>query len=112
MKDQNRKKKTTVGDVIFRMVFWAARVVFCYCAFRLVTIFLAYKAGNDEYSALNEQYVDDSFEFGSGSGGQSDENGSGGDSAGARREKRQKVKPKRNLPQMRRATNMSESFLL
>ena len=31
---------------------------------------------------MNEQYVDDSFEFGSGSGGQSDENGSGGDSAG------------------------------
>ena len=65
MKDQNRKKKTTVGDVIFRIVFLAALVVFCYCAFRLVTIFLAYKAGNDEYSALNEQYVDDSFEFGS-----------------------------------------------
>lgn len=82
MKDQNRKKKTTVGDVIFRIVFLAALVVFCYCAFRLVTIFLAYKAGNDEYSALNEQYVDDSFEFGSGSGGQSDGNGSGGDSAG------------------------------
>ena len=51
------RKKTTVGDIIWRIIFLAALAVFCYCGYRLLTIYLEYKAGTDEYSALEEQYV-------------------------------------------------------
>lgn len=51
------RKKTTVGDVIWRLVFLTALAVFCYCGYRLLTIYLEYKKGTDEYTALEEQYV-------------------------------------------------------
>ena len=51
------RKKKTIGDFIWRLVFLAALVVFCYCAFQLVTIYLEYKKGTDEYSSLEQQYV-------------------------------------------------------
>lgn len=51
------KKKTTVFDIIWRIVFLAALAVFCYSAFRLLTIYLEYKKGTDEYSSLAEQYA-------------------------------------------------------
>ena len=57
MSKPKRKKKTTIGDILWRIIFFAALVVFCYCAFRLVTIFLEYKRGTDEYSALEQRYV-------------------------------------------------------
>lgn len=51
------KKKKTIGDLIWRVVFLAALAVFCYCAFQLVTIYLEYKKGTDEYSSLEQKYV-------------------------------------------------------
>ena len=51
------KKKKTIGDLIWRVVFLAALVVFCYCAFQLITIYLEYKKGTDEYSSLEQKYV-------------------------------------------------------
>lgn len=51
------RKKKSIGDFIWRLVFLAALVVFCYCAFQLVTIYLEYKKGTDEYSSLEQQYV-------------------------------------------------------
>lgn len=57
-RNRGGRKRNRAGDVLFRIVFFVALAVFCYCAFRLAALFLAYKAGNDEYSALNEQYVD------------------------------------------------------
>lgn len=69
------KKKTTVGDVIWRIVFLAALAVFCYCGYRLLTIYLEYKKGTDEYSSLEEQYVSAEL-FGTPDGGES--GGAGG----------------------------------
>lgn len=57
MSRKKEKKKTTVGDVIYRIVFFIALAVFLYCAYRLITIYLEYKKGTDEYSALEQQYV-------------------------------------------------------
>ena len=51
------KKKKTIGDLIWRVVFLAALAVFCYCAFQLITIYLEYKKGTDEYSSLEQKYV-------------------------------------------------------
>lgn len=68
------KKKKTIGDLIWRVVFLAALAVFCYCAFQLITIYLEYKKGTDEYSSLEQKYVsEDMFtenETGGASGGE------------------------------------------
>lgn len=50
------KKKRTAGDVIRRLIMLIALVVFCYSAYQLISIYLEYKAGTDEYEAL-EQYA-------------------------------------------------------
>lgn len=57
MRKKKEKKRKTVGDVIYRIVFFIALAVFLYCAYRLLTIYLEYKKGTDEYSALEQQYV-------------------------------------------------------
>lgn len=52
------KKKKTAGDIIQILLLVVAIGVFCYAAFNLVSIWLEYKKGTDEYSAL-EEYVED-----------------------------------------------------
>ncbi|MCI7812094.1 MAG: class B sortase [Lachnospiraceae bacterium] len=55
---KNKKKgKVTVGSVIRSVVLVAALCVFCYSGYQLITIYLEYKQGTDEYKDL-EQYVD------------------------------------------------------
>lgn len=71
------KKKKTIGDLIWRVVFLAALAVFCYCAFQLVTIYLEYKKGTDEYSSLEQKYVSEDMFTGNETGGVS-----GGENSG------------------------------
>lgn len=56
-----QKKRKTVGDVIRMLLMLAALCVFCYSAYQLLTIYLEYKKGTDEYTAL-EQYVSEETE--------------------------------------------------
>ncbi len=49
-----KKKKGGVGNVISTIVIVLALVVFLYAGYRLVSIYLDYKAGTDEYNALEE----------------------------------------------------------
>ena len=52
------KKKKTAGDVIQIILLVVAIGIFCFAAFKLATIWLEYKKGTDEYSAL-EEYLGD-----------------------------------------------------
>lgn len=56
-REQKRKRKGGVGSVISTIIMLAALGVFCFAAYNLITIYLAYKAGTDEYTAL-EAYAD------------------------------------------------------
>jgi sortase B len=53
----SRKKKRTAGDVILTLVLIIAIAVFCFAAYKLVTIFMEYKAGTDEYNEIAEMAV-------------------------------------------------------
>lgn len=57
-KGKKPKRKTTAGDVIQILLLVVAIGIFCFAAFKLVTIWLEYKKGTDEYSAL-EEYLGD-----------------------------------------------------
>lgn len=46
------KAKHRVGSVISTIVLLIALAVFCFAAYKLVTIYLAYKVGEDEYAQL------------------------------------------------------------
>lgn len=50
------KKKVSVGDILRRIIMLIALAVFCYSAYQLVSIYLEYKKGTDEYESL-EQYA-------------------------------------------------------
>ena len=68
-----RKKRGighTIGTVVSTMVLVIAMAVFAFAAWKLWGFYREYKAGSDEYSNLNSQYVDTSGgSNGSGSGG-------------------------------------------
>lgn len=49
-----RRKKGGVGNVISTLIMLIALGVFCYAGYQLVTIYLDYKVGTDEYSKLEE----------------------------------------------------------
>ena len=49
---EQRRKKGGIGNFISTLVIIVALGVFCYAGYQLVTIYFAYKAGTDEYSAL------------------------------------------------------------
>ncbi len=51
------KKKGGFGNFLSTLVIILALGVFCYAGYQLITIYLAYKAGTDEYSALEDQFV-------------------------------------------------------
>ena len=55
------KKKRTIGDIIWRLIFTIALAVFLYCGYRLIIIFLEYKMGTDEYASLEQQYIADDW---------------------------------------------------
>lgn len=57
MARNNKKGKGTVGSIIRNLILVLAIGVFCYSGYQLVTIYMEYKAGTDEYEDL-EQYVD------------------------------------------------------
>ncbi len=52
-----QKKKGGIGNAVSTIVIVFALAVFLYAGYRLVTIYLDYKAGTDEYNAL-EEYAD------------------------------------------------------
>lgn len=49
-------KKRTAGDIVRYVVMAIALCIFCYSGYQLVSIYLEYKAGTDEYSALEDQF--------------------------------------------------------
>ncbi|HIT91235.1 MAG TPA: class B sortase [Candidatus Merdenecus merdavium] len=53
-KEKTVKREKTIGDHIRNIIMVAAIVVFCYSGYQLITIFLEYKAGTDEYKGLTE----------------------------------------------------------
>ena len=57
-RDERPKKKGGIGNFISTLVIIVALAVFCYAGYQLITIYFAYKAGTDEYNALEEDYVD------------------------------------------------------
>ena len=59
MTESKKKKKRTVGDVIRTLIIIVALGIFCYSGYQLLTIYLEYKKGTDEYSALEKQYAGD-----------------------------------------------------
>lgn len=64
MKNQEQKKrKRSAGDIVRCIVMIAAICVFCYSGYRLVMIYFEYKAGTDEYSELEEKYIEEDGEF-------------------------------------------------
>lgn len=57
MPEEKKKKKRTAGDIIRTLILVAALGVFCYSGYQLLTIYLEYKEGDDEYSSLEKEYV-------------------------------------------------------
>ena len=54
---QRKKKTGGIGNVISTLILLIAIGIFCFAAWKLVTIYLDYKTGVDEYTAL-EEYAD------------------------------------------------------
>lgn len=54
---KKKKKKRTVGDVIRTLILIVALGVFCYSGYQLFGIYTEYKKGDDEYDALEDEYV-------------------------------------------------------
>ena len=54
---RRQKKKGGIGNVISTLILLIAIGIFCFAAWKLVTIYLDYKTGVDEYTAL-EEYAD------------------------------------------------------
>lgn len=59
MAAKKEKKKRTAGDIIRTLILIVALSVFCYSGYRLISIYLEYKKGSDEYSSLEDQYTVD-----------------------------------------------------
>ncbi|MGN0353859.1 MAG: class B sortase [Muricoprocola sp.] len=53
-KKRNGKKSGGLGNVISTVIMLAALAVFCFAGYKLVTIYLDYKTGVDEYTQLQE----------------------------------------------------------
>lgn len=53
-RSERTKRKRGIGDVISTIIMIVALAVFCYAGYHLFTIYMDYKAGTDEYSALEE----------------------------------------------------------
>ena len=71
-----RRKKRTAVDVILTIILLAAIGVFCYAGYNLITIYLQYKEGRDQYAdmanmVVTERDPDAMPEGGSGGGGSS-----------------------------------------
>ena len=54
---EKKKKKITVGGIFRLLIIIIALGVFCYSGYQLLTIYLEYKKGSDEYSSLEQQYI-------------------------------------------------------
>ena len=50
----DNRKKRKAGNVIRTVILLAAMVVFCFSAYKLVDIYMGYKQGSDEYSAIGK----------------------------------------------------------
>ena len=57
MADNNKKGKFKIGSIIRNLVLILAVGIFCYSGYQLITIYMEYKEGSDEYQDL-EKYVD------------------------------------------------------
>ena len=51
---RNAKSSGGAGNVISAVIMLAALAVFCFAGYKLVTIYLDYKTGVDEYAQLQE----------------------------------------------------------
>ena len=49
-----KKKKKKSGGIFWKLLFLIALAVFCFSMYQLVTIYLGYKQGVDEYHAVAE----------------------------------------------------------
>ena len=56
------KKKKTFGDVIITLLMLLALAVFVYAGYTLYGYYMQYKAGQDEYKALNKDYTTEETE--------------------------------------------------
>lgn len=52
-----KKKKHSAGDAVLTLILIVALGIFCFAGYKLVTIFLEYKAGTDEYHQIAELAV-------------------------------------------------------
>lgn len=52
-----KEKRRTAGDIVRYIIMLAALCVFCYSGYQLFQIYMEYKKGTDEYSALENQYI-------------------------------------------------------
>ena len=75
------RRKSAAGTFLITLLLVVAVGVFCYSGYRLLGYYLAYKAGTDEYSGLNEGYTNLDDDPAGGSA-----NGSGDGSAGGQKE--------------------------
>ena len=79
---RQKKKGSAVGNFFITVVLVVAIGVFAYSGYKLLGYYMAYKAGSDEYSGLNDEFVQmDQGEPGSVTPSAS--GGAAGDSAGA-----------------------------
>ena len=67
-REEPRRKKggSVIGNIISTLVLLIAIGVFCFAGWKLYGYYRDYKAGTDEYSALNDQYVIDPNTSGNG----------------------------------------------
>ena len=56
--EQKEKKKRTAGDILRTVILIVALGVFCYSGYQLLSIYLVYKEGTDEYSELEEKFAE------------------------------------------------------
>ncbi len=57
MSEEKKEKKRSVGDMIRTVILIIALGVFCYSGYNLLTVYMEYKKGSDEYGTLEEQYA-------------------------------------------------------
>ena len=53
MADNNKKGKFKIGSIIRNLVLILAVGIFCYSGYQLITIYMEYKEGSDEYQDLS-----------------------------------------------------------
>ncbi len=77
---RQKKKGSAVGNFFITVVLVAAIGVFAYSGYKLLGYYMAYKAGSDEYSGLNDEFVQMDRDGSVSGGGESSAAGTAGSS--------------------------------